>query len=239
MALFPGHEAKITFVTLLNELLPTGLRGLVLAALLAAMISSLLSMMNSISTLVTKDYVVRLRPHTSERAQVRIGRLAIVLGTACGILATYPIAMTPEGLYKYLQTVSLFLVMPLTPAIFFGIMSRRVTFTGAVWSFAIGVMLAGVFVTDQLMGREWGMRVWPCLHLPLTENYTYRGLWGTALITLVLFLVSFVTRKTSEEKLARTTVCWERLAPFEGWKDWRLQWAVLALVTISLYVWLW
>jgi len=70
LALFPGRESKMTFVTLLNELLPTGIRGLVLAALLASLIGSNLSVMNSVSTLVVRDFLLHFRPRSSERAQV-------------------------------------------------------------------------------------------------------------------------------------------------------------------------
>ena len=70
LALYPGAKPKTTFVTLLNELLPSGARGLVLAALLAALIASMLSVMNSISTMVVRDFVLHFRPRTSERAQV-------------------------------------------------------------------------------------------------------------------------------------------------------------------------
>jgi SSS family solute:Na+ symporter len=125
--LFPGREAKTAFITLLNELLPNGIRGIVLAALMASLISSNLSVMNSVSTLVVRDFVLRWRPGTSEKGQVLLGRCAIVEAAALGIIAAYLVSATPDGLYKYLQTISLYLVMPIAPAVAFGIMSKRVT----------------------------------------------------------------------------------------------------------------
>jgi len=127
LALFPGREPKTTFVTLLNELLPTGIRGLVLAALLASLIGSNLSVMNSVSTLVVRDFVLHFRPQLGERAQVLFGRIAIAVAAVLGIAAAYLVYITPDGLYKYLQTISIYLVMPITPAIVFGIVSKRVT----------------------------------------------------------------------------------------------------------------
>jgi SSS family solute:Na+ symporter len=91
LALFPGRESKTTFVTLLNELLPTGVRGLVLAALFASLISSTLSVMNSVSTLVVRDFVLHFRPHTGERSQVRFGRFAIGVAALLGVMAAYAI----------------------------------------------------------------------------------------------------------------------------------------------------
>src|SRR5580658_2655029 len=134
LALFPGRDSKTTFVSLLNELLPTGIRGLLLAALLASLIGSTLSVMNSVSTLTVRDFILHFRPQTSERAQVLLGRLVILVATLFGIMAAYAIYKTPDGLYKYLQTVSIYLIMPVAPAIVFGILSKRVTVMGALAS---------------------------------------------------------------------------------------------------------
>ncbi len=242
-ALFPGFEGdqtKSTFVLLLNRLLPSGLRGLVLAALLAALISSLDAVMNSVSTLVVRDFVLRFRPHTSEKSQVWIGRIAIFAATLFGVGAAILVWKTPGGLYKYLQTISIYLVMPITPAIIFGILSRRITLKGAGASVLVGIVIAAVFVSDELMGAGLGARVFPFLHHTLTLNYTYRGLWGSIIIIAVLFGVSAFTEKTPPHKLETTTVQWTaHVKPFEGITDWRLHLAILSMITVGLYAWLW
>ncbi len=238
--LFPGQEAKTTFVTLLNELLPTGARGIVLAALVASLISSNLSVMNSVSTLVVRDFIVHLRPETSERAQVFFGRIAIGIAGMLGVMAAYLCYTTPDGLYKYLQTISIYLVMPITPAILFGIMSKRVTVHGAIVSVIVGALLAIVFVVDQLLSPEAGAAWLPWLHTKLTLNYTYRGLWGTLLVTAILFLVSAFTPKLPAERLAGLTIDWRgRWERWCGLADWRLQLALLSAATIGIYRWLW
>jgi solute:Na+ symporter, SSS family len=240
LALFPGRNAKMTFVTLLNELLPTGLRGLVLAALLASLVGSTLSVMNSVSTLAIRDFLLHFRPATSERKQVLLGRVAIVVSTVLGVLAAYLIYESPDGLYKYLQAISTYLVMPVTPAIAFGILSKRVTSLGALASALVGLALASIFVSDQLMGPFAGARVFPWLHTPLTLNYTYRGLWGTIAVTAALFAVSAVTKPADPSKLGHLTIDWGgRLEVFKGLSDWRLHLAVLSLITIGLYGLLW
>jgi solute:Na+ symporter, SSS family len=242
-ALYPGlqgDETRQTFVLLLNKLLPEGIRGLVLASLLAALISSLDGVMNSVSTLVVRDFVLRFRPHTNEKTQVWTGRIAIIAATVLGICAAILVWKTPGGLYRYLQAVSIYLVMPITPAIVFGILSKRVTLKGAIASVITGIFIASVYVTDQIIGITAGEKVFPFLHDKRTYNYTYRGLWGTLIITAVLFIVSAFTRKTAPEKLVKTTFKWgSRPAPFMGIKDWRLHLAVLSAVTISLYAFLW
>ncbi len=145
LALFPGRDSRTTFITLLNELLPNGIRGLVLAALLASLIGSTLSVMNSVSTLAVRDFLLRFRPSTSDRIQILLGRFAIVLATVLGVIAAYLVYKTPDGLYKYLQTISIYLTMPLAPAIFFGIMSKRVTVKGAVASVLVRQRPRGAF----------------------------------------------------------------------------------------------
>lgn len=240
LALFPGRDSKTTFVTLLNDLLPTGVRGLVLAALLASLISSTLSVMNSVSTLTVRDFILHFRPATSERSQVLLGRLVIVVATFLGVLAAYAVYKTPDGLYKYLQTISIYLTMPVAPAIIFGIISKRVTAKGALASVAVGCVLAALFVTDQLIGATAGAHLFPWLHTRLTLNYTYRGLWGTIAATLVLFAVSHFTPKTDPAKLERLTVNWGKgTEPYRGITDWRLQLAVLSVVTVILYRAVW
>ena len=238
--LYPGRDSKTTFITLLNELLPTGIRGLVLAALLCALIGSSLAVMNSVSTLVVRDFLVHFKKDTSERSQVWMGRLAIVLSTPLAIAAAYLIYTTPDGLYKYLQAVSIYLVMPITPAIFLGIMSKRVTFQGALASVIAGGSLAALFVTDQLMGQTAGARLFPWLHKSLTLNYTYRGLWGTLLATATLYLVSYCTKAPPLGKVQDLTVDWgARQESFRGIYDWRLHLVLLAMLTLAIYAWLW
>jgi SSS family solute:Na+ symporter len=146
----------------------------------------------------------------------------------------------PGGLYKCLQTISIYLVMPITPAIVLGIVSKRINLPGAAASILAGAAVSALFVADELIGPELGARLFPWLHHPLTFNYTYRGLWGTLAVITVLVGVSLATKPPPREKVEQTTIRWDgQWEPFRGWSDWRLQWAALALVTVALYYWLW
>ena len=242
-ALFPGElqgeETKQTFVLLLNNILPSGLRGLLLASLLAALITSLIAVLNSVSTLVVRDFIVEFRPHFPEKRQVSFGRYIILIVTFLGIGAAYLVYKNEEGLYKYLQTITAYLILPVFPAIFFGIISKKVTLKGATVSVLVGIILATVFVVDQLLGPDTGKTIFPMLHHKLTLNFGYRGLWAEIIISIVLFAVSAFTKKTAPEKLARTTVNYSRgVAPFEGIRDWRLHLGILTLITLFIYIWL-
>jgi solute:Na+ symporter, SSS family len=235
------QDSRGTFIWILDNLLPTGLRGYVLAALLGAVLCSTIAVMNSVSTIAVRDFILRFRPKTSEAEQVRFGRMAIVVAMLLGVAAAGVIAWQPEGIYKYLQTISIYLSMPLAPAIIFGVLSKRVTFAGAAVSFISGIALSTIFVTDSLLpDKALAARIFPFLHYHITENYTYRGLWGSLLLVLMLFAVSAFTKKTEPAKLAQTTVNWSGARePFEGLSDWRLQLLAISILTVLAYWWLW
>ncbi len=241
LALYPEGHYKDTFITMLNNLLPSGLRGMVVAALMAAIISSLDGAMNSMSTLVVADFVVPWRPNTSERVRVLLGRVTIAVGTVLGMGAAYLVYRTEEGIFKYFQTLGAYLFLPFTPALIFGILSKRITAAGAGWSVLVGTCISGLLMADELMTVELRQRCFPWLHdYWFLNNYAYRGAWGFLIITAVLVSVSAITAKTAPEKLQQTTVDWSRKTEaFAGLADWRLQLALLTVVTIALYAWLW
>jgi SSS family solute:Na+ symporter len=144
-----------------------------------------------------------------------------------------------EGLYKYLQTITAYLILPVFPAIFFGIVSKKVTLKAAIVSVIVGVLFATIFVIDQFIGPEAGEKVFPFLHYKFTLNFGFRGLWATIIITIILFVVSAFTAKTDPEKLKRTTINYsKRIEKFSGISDWRLHLFLLTLVTILIYIWL-
>ena len=209
---------------MLDNLLPSGLRGYVLAALLGTVLCSTIAVMNSISTLAVRDFILHFRPQTSDAEQVRFGRVAIAGAMILGAGAAAVIAWQPQGIYKYLQTMSIYLTMPLIPAIAFGILSKRVTFAGAAASFFIGIVLAAIYVIDELIpDKDMAANIFPLLHHHITLNYTYRGGWGLLIVTLVLFAVSAFTKKTDPAKLEHTTVNWGgTINPYQGLSDWRL-----------------
>jgi solute:Na+ symporter, SSS family len=241
-AAYPGlsqQESKQTFVVLLNHLLPDGIRGLVLAALLAALISSILAVMNSVSTMVVRDFILYFRPGLGERAQVAFGRCIVFVAAIAGAAAAFLISRTQEGLYRYLQAISFYLCVPLVPPIFFAIVNRRVNMKGATASVLIGGLLSTVYVIDGIF-PDFGRVTFPFLHTVLTTNYTYRGLWEVIIVSAVLLGVSYATPAPLPEKVCGLTVDWSATRePFTGWKDWRLHWGVLLAVTAVLYALLW
>jgi SSS family solute:Na+ symporter len=166
--------------------------------------------------------LLRWRPDTTDKTQVLLGRFAMVGAAGLGIAAAYLVAATPDGLYKYLQTISLYLVMPVAPTVAFGILSKRVTAKGAMVSVVAGSALATLFVTDQLIGPARGAALFPWLHYKLTLNYTFRGFCGAVVTSIILFAVSHFTEKVPPERLEKLTIDWrKRIERFSGISNWR------------------
>jgi len=114
-----------------------------------------------------------------------------------------------------------------------------VTLKGAAASVIFGIILAAIFVIDQLLAPDLAKEIFPVLHHKLTFNFGYRGLYAEILITGLLFAISAFTEKTAPEKLEKTTINYSKEIPkFEGITDWRLHLAILGSITLFLYVWL-
>ena len=114
------------FPVLMSNLLPSGLRGLVAAGLLAALMSSLASVFNSVSTLFTVDIYKKLRPNTPEKNLVKTGQIATIIIVIIGI-AWIPIMANISGvLYEYLQKVQSYIAPPITAIFLLGIFYKRI-----------------------------------------------------------------------------------------------------------------
>ncbi len=130
------------FPTMVVSLLPAGLRGLVVAGLLAALMSSLSSLFNSTATLFAVDVYEKLRPDASEQRIVAVGRLATGAVVVLGLI-WIPImpAVSEGGLYQYLQNVQGYLAPPITAVFLLGLFNRRINSRGAVWGMGLGFAL--------------------------------------------------------------------------------------------------
>jgi SSS family solute:Na+ symporter len=150
-----GLNGDQVFPTLVTALLPEGLRGLVVAGLMAALMSSLSSLFNSTATLFTVDIYEKLRPGASERQYVQVGRLATVVVVGLGLL-WIPIMprISEGGLYQYLQNVQSYLAPPITAVFLLGIFNDRINNRGAVWGLGLGFVLGmSKLVLQSLFGE--------------------------------------------------------------------------------------
>jgi len=146
------------FPTLVQRLLPVGFRGLVVAGMIAALMSSLASLFNSVSTLFTVDVYQKLKPDTPQRHLVTIGRITTVSMTALGLL-WLPImkAISSGGLYKYIQAVQSFLAPPIVAVFVLGLFWKRMNLRGAVWGLSVGFILGMAKLgSNAIWGGEEG-----------------------------------------------------------------------------------
>jgi SSS family solute:Na+ symporter len=146
--------ADQVFPTMVATLLPAGLRGLVVAALLAALMSSLSSLFNSTATLFTVDVYEKLRPQASQERIVTVGRLATLVVTVLGLLwiPVMPL-VSGGGLYQYLQNVQSYLAPPITAVFLLGLFNSRINARGATWGLSLGFTLGfGKLVVQALFG---------------------------------------------------------------------------------------
>lgn len=142
------------FPTLVTTLLPAVFRGLVVAGLVAALMSSLASLFNSVATLFTVDVYKKLHADVSEKWLVHVGRLTTVVMTTLG-LVWLPImkAVSGGGLYQYIQAVQSFLAPPIVAVFLLGLCWRRCNLRGAVWGLSAGFVIGMAKLTVNALFR--------------------------------------------------------------------------------------
>jgi len=138
------------FPVLMSNLLPSGLRGLVAAGLLAALMSSLASVFNSCSTLFTVDIYKKLRPNTPEKKLVRTGQIATVIIVIIGIIWIPIMANISGVLYEYLQKVQSYIAPPITAVFLLGIFYKRINAHGAFITLVVGFIVGALRIILEL-----------------------------------------------------------------------------------------
>jgi len=225
----PGLEqGDQVFPALIGTLLPTGLAGLVLAALVAALMSSIDSTLNSAATLVTLDFIKPMWPRLTPRQTTWIGRAAILVFMVLSALVA-PAIGGFEGLFHYLQTALAFLVPPVVVIFLFGLFWPRAGAGAAMATLLGGHAVSAVCFVATMTG-------WLELHFTLIAGLIF------AASSLLFWLTGRLTAPPSPQQVARFTYRPEILArtvPGPWWTDYRVQAAVLLLLTLWLVVAFW
>src|SRR5881398_1843588 len=155
----PGGQVlngDIAYPTLVVNLLPTGLVGLMIAALLAALMGAMSSVFNSASTLVTLDFYKKLRPAASEHQLVSFGRAATGIMVVLGLLWVPFIHLISSQLYIYLQSVQAYISPPITACFILGILWTRLNSSGAISSLLTGFVMGAARFIMELADRASG-----------------------------------------------------------------------------------
>lgn len=188
------------FAALLMNKMPNGLRGLVAAGLLAALMSSLASVFNSCATLFTVDVYKKLKPNTPENKLVLIGRIATVIVVILGIL-WIPIMMgISKGLYEYLQSVQSYIAPPITAVFILGIFSQRVNAKGALSTLVMGLVVAIIRLTLELLAKGDMLDSSGILYSIGTVNFLTFAAWFFLACVIFCVVVSLATPPPPLEK---------------------------------------
>ena len=230
-----GDDANQVLPMLIQELVPTGLRGLISAGLLAALMSTIAAALNSCATLFAVDIVARVRPSTSDAAQVRIGRWSAV---AVMLLA---MAWSTQGdkfssIFEAVQEIGAALAPAITSVFLWGVFWKRGTSQAAVATLVCGFLMgAAAFILDfkdanghKLITDTWGI------------PFMLQAFWMTVICSVIFYVVSKRTPPPPEEKVAGLTWDNPMRALTRRWAgagtDPRRLAVVLCVVIASLYV---
>ncbi len=193
-------EGDQALPALISALLPAGLRGLVIAGLLAALMSSLSSVFNSCSTLITLDIYKKWRPEASERHLVAVGRIATAVLVLFG-LAWIPIMRGLGQIYVYLQSVQAYISPPIAAVFLLGIFHKRLNARGAMAALLTGLALGmSKLYMDVNLDQFDG---W--LHAYGSINFLHFAAYLFLICSAILILVSMRTAPPSEEQLRDLT----------------------------------
>jgi SSS family solute:Na+ symporter len=250
----PGLEAIATdrsvaqaaFPLMVEHLLPPGLRGLVVASLLSALMGSLAGVFNACSTLFTVDLYEKMNPGASQEKIVRVGRTATAVMVLIA-LAWLPVIQGASGLYNYLQAVQGYLAPPIFVVFFLGVFWKRMTWQGCLWSMIVGFAL-GLFrmavdtpVTLAIPGFEHGYAEGTFLWIVNKTYFQYFSVLITIISAIVAIVVSLASAEPDYSRIGgltyETATAADDAATRASW-DWRdvLGSVVVLLVILAGYL---
>ncbi len=205
-----AEQCQAAFPLMVKHALPAGIRGLVVAGLLAALMSSLAGVFNACSTLFTMDLYQKFRPNASQAQLVWIGRVATAVMVLIGLL-WIPVIQGARGLYDYLQGVQGYLAPPIFVVFFLGVFNKRLNGKGCLAALIIGFAL-GLFrlavdtpVKLGLAGFEQGYPEGSFLWIIYNLYFQYYSVLIFLICSAAMILVSYATAPPSLEKIRGLT----------------------------------
>lgn len=230
-----GTNANQTLPVMITQLLPAGLKGLMAATLLAALMSTIAAALNSCGTLIAVDIVKRLRPETTDQAQVRIGRISAV------VVMILAIGWSTQGdkfssIFEAINKIASAIAPPVAVVFLFGVFSKRGSRKAAFFTLITGLVLGITAFCVDFEPISGYMYLTKGLGIP----FMMQAWWLFVICTIIYFMVSYFTPAPSKEVIENYT--WENpLAvitkePFKGWADARLWSLVLLITLVILYI---
>ncbi|NXX95437.1 SC5AB protein, partial [Centropus bengalensis] len=203
----PSGCSDIAYPKLVIELLPVGLRGLMMSVMIAALMSSLTSIFNSASTIFTMDLWKHFRPRCSEWELMIVGRVFVLLLTVVSIL-WIPLVQAGQGgqLFIYIQSISSYLQPPVAMVFILGCFWKRANEKGAFWGLVLGLLLGVIrlvldFIYPEPQCGQADLRPGVVKYM----HYLYFSMVLAAISTVTVLVVSLLTEPPSEEMISRLT----------------------------------
>lgn len=237
--------ADAAFPALVAQLLPAGVKGLVVCGILAALMSSLASLFNSSAMLFTIDFYKRYKPETPENKLVKIGQIATVVIVILGILWIPIMRSIGNVLYEYLQDVQSVLAPGIAAAFLMGITWKRASAKGGFWGlmsgFIIGITRLGAKVYYNMVeGASEGL----FKTVFFDTNWLFFCGWMLLACILVVVVVSLLTEAPSAEKIQGlvfgTSTPEQKAKTRASWNGWDVFHSVVILgITVAFYIYFW
>jgi len=200
-------NAQQAFPLMVANVLPIGIRGIVVAGLLAALMSSLAGAFNACATLFTIDFYQRLKPGISQERLVWVGRIATGVMVIIGLL-WIPVIRGGRGLYDYLQGMQSYLAPPIFVVFFFGVFNKRLNAKGCLWALTTGFIL-GLFrlAVDTPVKLMKGFQYDTGSFLWIVNNifFQYYSMIILVVSAIVMVVVSYMSEAPDYQKISGLT----------------------------------
>jgi SSS family solute:Na+ symporter len=232
------ENAQQAFPMLVVNILPVGVRGIVVAGLLAALMSSLAGVFNACSTLFTMDFYSRFRPNATQEQLVWIGRVATAVMVLVGLL-WIPVIQGGKGLYDYLQGVQAYLAPPIFVVFFFGIYMKRLNAKGCIASMTVGFLM-GLFRlavdTPIKLADNFSYEKGSFLWIVNNVFFQYYSLLITIVCIIVFIAVSYATPAPAYDRISGLTFSTmteeDRLKTKSSWETKDIVFSVIVIALI-------
>jgi solute:Na+ symporter, SSS family len=207
--MFPVVAGEVTnsnsaYPLMIVNLMPVGFVGLLVAALLAALMGAMSSVFNSASTMVTLDFYKKFRPAATESQLVFFGRIATVVMVVLGILWVPFIQSMNNQLWLYLQSVQAYISPPIAVCFIFGILWPRLNGQGAISSLLVGFVLGAARFIAEVLDKTHHFQS-SLLRWLVDMNFLHYSIFMFLVCTAVLIGVSYLFPAPERKKLAGLT----------------------------------
>lgn len=197
-ALYPDIASNQAYATLLFNILPSGFKGLVVAALLAALMSSLAACFNTSSTLFTFDIYKKLYPNANEFILVNVARIATIILVVFGIIWVPFINSISDHLFIYLQSVQAYLAPPIVVIFILGFFWRRATARAAFRVLIIGALLGLLKFILEIINRFNDGEIY--LQFIAEMNFLYYSMMIFVICMILMIVLSYLDQAPDKEK---------------------------------------